>query len=690
MKARWLSLIRRTAPVSVYSRPFCVQPVTVPFRMASTATPILSLLRSTGPMPISVISSRLSDEALESASKAGGVREVLKQRADVIVITVRGTIHVAILSDMVQHVDVRHRREVCALLALVAAMTHTPRVFTSSRFINTESLLRAALSDKMSLFDCTDAIHRILHRYPTLFRIERSGAVHLTAGKEGASAVAAPKVPGGFSAPKSVSPKRDMLIAAIRHGVPESHYVSLSAWLSGAPSFWRSLPLPDLLTRLNDLVSCDPAAADIRHFGDTAESIFVRVLNRQDDGFSVEEEKRKGAFTHQSTLFAVGHRVMNALQEYVKEKPEHLVSMLNGLSMASVCEILQSRNVIVPLEDLFCDGSAAPVGGELLILLFDRFRHLCDVSFSSGSVRLWSALPPAEQPSTLTWETTPLPLVLRAFLSELTELPQTLAQLHAALPSLLQCQLAELYGTDGSHANCPLDPLVTVRIFISQHSMFMFVSGEDGLAYTPQLLNSQRRRKHAKLSDREKAELVYQSLPKSGAVDLITFVGHDIGRLLPFESKTITGSFLSRFPTHFKFFSPFASHRAVVGRSASSPPPSSLLNPSFSSIDDLIKFIALHAVGGVAESTIMNHLSKEGRAWVKRVGGVSQLAEQLPQWFDVRRDKYNSGASLITYSPAQSEDDLRQETGSLKLVCNDRRYSVDDDVEGQWSEEFEE
>lgn len=50
----------------------------------------------------------------------------------------------------------------------------------------------------------------------------------------------------------------------------------------------------------------------------------------------------------------------------------------------------------------------------MFILIFDRLRHHFDVNFNINSVRPWNILAEDLQPSSLTTETTPLPLVLRA------------------------------------------------------------------------------------------------------------------------------------------------------------------------------------------------------------------------------------------------------------------------------------
>lgn len=677
--------------------------------LSNAALSILSLLRQRGPIPVSKISAELPDEALEEASESGGIAEVLKRRTDVVIVTLKKSVHVAVLKDMVQHVDRQHKQGVFFLLAAISALHNLPKIFSfrGAPLVPTiEALHRMAVGEGYSnLFNSPDAVHRTIHRYPTLFRIERGGRVRLTSLTD-SSTVAGERQPDLVpSVTKVLTVKQEMLLSSLRKTVPESMYVSLKFWCSSSSGFWRSLQFQDLLSRLQELQSIDPPRIDVRQFGDGVEHYFVRILARQQDGFTVEEEEKKLVFDRQKKYFLLGREMIKCLEVYKSASSENYLSMIKGLTMNQIVEIIPStlKEHILQLVYDEVDSSHNLDKNEAIILLFDRFRHIFDVRFSTGTIRLWSVLPPAEQPSTLTWETSPLPLVLRHALKELADRPQTPQCLFDSMPAILQWELQQLYPTtsgakftkNSSPENECIEEQVSafngaasMRLFSSHHSMFLFVA-EDGLVYTPQLVASQKKKKFVNLSDSEKANVVFQLLPSAGAVDLMTFMGHDVGRELPFSPKTITETFVSRYPTFFRLYSPFASNRTVVGKVGAPPPPTDLLNPSFQCLEDLIKFIALHGIGGVTESTIMNNLSKEGRALIKRLGTPSEIAEQLPMWFDVRRDKFNSGASLITYIPGSAENSVRYPM--LKLVSNDRSIDSNvDDAKEEWNEEWNE
>lgn len=682
-----------------------------PAKRYNVTQAMLSLLRERGPIPISKISPELSDSDLEEVSESGkSIIDLLKLRSDVVVMTIKKSLHIAFLKDMLQHVECHHKQGVAFLLASVAALHHFPRTFSSSHVclstIHTEMLLRIAMKEGLSsMFDSTDAIHRVLHRYPSLFKLERSGQVRLALPSPAPSTQSktivetAPSLASSFGCQLPV--KQNMLLSALRKGLSEAVYIQLKVWLSSTSAFWRSLPLEDLLGRLDQLQKNNPPLIDVRKFGEGVERIFLRLLARHAEGLSIEEEKKKNVLVIQQKLFSLGNQAARELQEFISQSRENYLSMMKGLTMSQIGEILSPEVQNQTLQLLFSDlDSGTEYPQESLILLFDRFRHIFDVNFHSGTIRLWSVLPPSEQPSTLTWESSPLPMVLRHLLTSLQLRPKTPQELYEALPSELQWQLHHLYGqevgreprSEASILSPAGNSKEQICLFISHHSMFMFLD-HDGLVYTPQLVISQKQKKVLNLSDNEKAVALYNALPPSGAVDFMTFLMSDVGRQLPFSTKNISESFVSRFPTFFRLYSPFASHRTVVGRVGVPPPPANFLNPSFESPEDMIKFIALHAVGGVTESAIVNNLSKEGRAWLKRIGTPTEIAEQLPMWFDVRRDKFNGGASLITYIPGSRENASvsASSTLSLKLVFNDREYEVEaKKKDEEWNEEWNE
>lgn len=663
--------------------------------LLNASSSAFSLLNKRGPIPISKIASELSDEEMEEAAASGGIVEVLKRRNDVRIISIKKSIHIAMVKDIVQHVDNYQKEAVYILLALVSAMTYLPNAFTNARgpIIPThESLFGMAMTEGFtSRFDCADSVHRVIHRYPALFRIERNGRVRFTHTSDPPVKRPQKQVIADLdNVPAALTSRQTHLLKALRDHVPESFYISLHEWLTLTVAFWRSLPLEDLLGRLQELQSCDPPRIDVRRFGDSKEHIFIRILGRQNDGFSEQEEEEKKVFEKQRHIFAMGKEVIRILEGFLKENPSNYIASIKGLSMSQISLMLPERlrqNILA----IFYGSQTQELQPNVnaCILLFDRFRHVFDVQFSSGLVRLWSTLASQEQPSTLTWESCPLPLVLRHFLKSLSASPLSFQDLFDRLTPPLQWQLRELYsGNEDAEASSD-GGAAAVQLFVSQHSMFLFAA-QDGLVYTPQLVISQKSRKKTNISDGEKAQTVFNALPETGAVDLMSFLAGESGRQFDFPTKSISESFLSRYPNLFRLYSPFASHRTVVGRVGAPPPPDGLLNPSFATIHDVIKFTALHAVGGVTESTVVNNMSKDGRALVKRFGTLTEIVEQLPMWFDVRKDKFNSGASLITYLP--SVGNTAQHAGAeepLKLVYNDRRARSkrEEDWNDDWDEE---
>lgn len=663
----------------------------------SAVNSIVSLLRFRGPMPVSKISSSLSDQDLEEASEAGGIVELLKTRNDLILVTIKKNIHVAILKEMLGSRE--SNASVAFLVASVAAVTHLPRPFSQNgaALPTVELLYHLAQEEGFgNTFDSPDAICRTASRLTNLLKRDRCGTLHLAIGSE------SPRVtnPSNTAAPPSfpqlgaqgLSMSSSLLLAALKKDVPESIYISLSTWLARCVRYWRFLPLDEILTKLEALQAHEPPLIDVRKFGSDPGNVFIRILCRHEEKYYVESEKQKGVFRTQEKLYSLGHKVETLLRNFVSEGPQNYATMLKGISM-------QKFDTLLPLklkEELlscFYSTDEQEKKVEVLILFFDRHRHIYDVQLSSGVIRLWNVLPQEEQPSTLTWETTPLPLVLRNIRLQVSHAPQSLGDLYKNLPKELQWQLCELYAkgiTDDE--NAPKESRINreeaaIREFLSQHSMFLFVAQDDQV-YTPELLVSQKSKKLANLSDREKALAFYNILPDSGAVDLWNFLASGKAKQLPFSARCINETFLSRYPLYFRLYSPFACNRTVVGKVGCVPPPCDYLNPSFESLEDIIKFMALHAIGGVTQSSVTNNLSKGGRAYIKRVGQLTDIAEQLPMWFSVRRDKFNSGASLITYLASVNEE-VNEKRSSLKLKMNDHRLDTQEPKD-EWNDDWNE
>ncbi|CCW61927.1 unnamed protein product [Phytomonas sp. EM1] len=374
-------------------------------------------------------------------------------------------------------------------------------------------------------------------------------------------------------------------------------------------------------------------------------------------------------------IFALGEKLTQELIRFKEQSELNYMRLVRGVRMMELESEVLSKDLVKEIEGFFGISKLPNSGLNCYLLIFDRLRHLYDVDVQQGCVRPWALLQPEEQPSSLTTTTTPLPLVLHSLQLMLSRGPLTTSVLYERLSKLCQRQLLSLYY-QGSWMQIPKSELDTpdaiargcesLRAFVEKHSLY-FVERENGLLCTPAYLASEMaksvsssrkpndfdylvQRGTRRFSDFEMAEMIYNTLPTHEPVMWVSFSKiPEVRRSLPSEALNLRLEFFKRFISYFVTYEAFFNNRLILGRAGCDAPPLDVLQPPLNNIKAMIKFIALHSVGGVSESEILTTISKEGRAFMKTIGTCVDLVEQLPEWFEVRRDISHASSSIITY-----------------------------------------
>lgn len=696
---------------------------------ANISSSIRAILRRNGPLPLPQLSKQLDDDAMELLStQAGGLagflspaprpRGAAATRGTGTAATPRfelvalpGRIKIVFASEYVLEVAPRDRELVLWLAALFVATIHFPRAeLLPSAHPTTTELLRivqqhgpvlslrasgavaglAAFEDwilkhdqifamvgKRVALGSGDTRHGIQEAvraavYSTRGHWLSGRTSPLSAALKGGAAGADPK-----ATPSQVAANR--LLEALQAAVPSTFFVPLSALTESGDLTAAQLGASDLDASTSASAVAELLAAklpagllDVHVFGPGLDQLFLRVLDpapvKAGGAAPAEASFPDVRFTATHCVFSVGAKVVSQLTAAREADPALRSLLVRGVTMERLHEML-SPPASAALKGLFGPAAPlAPTGASLSahILLFDRLRHLFDVDVKRGVVRPWAVLPSSEQPSSLTAETTPLPLVLRFTQSSLRAESLSVAELFSALPLFLRRQLLSAYSdpawmraTRVAVAEAALAKgAKCLRGFISQHSLYFTVrSDSSGMerVCSPQLLAAAAGggavswANTGSYTDAAKAEMIFGIMPPEQPVSWTHFSNTPSARELPFPAYRSSADFFKRHFSFFRTYEPFLSTAQVIGRTDGVPPPARVLQPPQNNTDTLLKMLALHAVGGTTELAVTQSLSKQGRGHMKVFGTFTALAEQLPQWFEVRKDQFNTGNALITY-----------------------------------------
>ncbi|KAG8347508.1 hypothetical protein ERJ75_000241100 [Trypanosoma vivax] len=625
-----------------------------------------AILRRHGALPLSRASSMLSDEVLESMSNLkGGLRQYVQDRPSRFQTEVlpSGVTVVMLASEL--------RRAggsaplVGKVLAVVATapqqQMHVSHVFRAlspveQRKCGNDRLLESFLLQHPSLL----IVHNgVVRPAPTSFMALKGVSASSTSRSQtisqqmSASSAAPSCMPVSGDgpvvcetlpeapmplAPHSTGcsdPKLNKLLLLLQRAVPFSFYVPLHVVAAGmrhrlaifSPEAKQSEIIEELQRVPGTILDC-------RVIGDEKEDVFLRMMDAERRPYIGDESSIAQGFE----VLPLGPPLIKAFRKYGSISGENRQRLRNGVSMRELGDILPPNLI----EQLRIYGPNQK--DTAFILIFDRLRNLFDVNMSACMVRPWDVMQEHEQPSSLTWQTTPVPTVLRHTLEILRDKPIAPDALTTALPTYAQKQLQWAYSS--------------VAEFVSHHSLYLLM--KDDLVWTPYLaaasqgarVPSATRGGHAAgrhLKDTVKARMLMEIMPKHHAVVWSRFRTTPAVRELPFDVRDIRQDFFDRHRDCFAVYEVLGSTTLIVGRRDGTPPPGNLLQPPCRSLADLIRLIALWTVGGAQEATVLNYLSKDARTMVRRYGSVVQIVQQLPMWFEVRGERQGAGSAIISY-----------------------------------------
>ncbi|ESL08305.1 hypothetical protein TRSC58_03994 [Trypanosoma rangeli SC58] len=616
------------------------------------------MLRRYGAMPLPRITALLSDELLNILSNvSGGLRRYLQERpsrfrvevlpSGVTVVMLATELRgvgpgLPIVAQVLAHLAVSPQQQMsvsqlfCALPAL------------EQRRCGNELYLESFLLQHSSLVTVQNGVVKAA---PTSF-MQQKGIL--------AAPPPPPSLPSPVRAMKMQQPvpeppvssntvaedaKMNKLMALLQKAVPFSYYVPLSFIMRHSRSymcFSPGMPVEDILEELRRV----PATIlDCRVIGDDANDIFLRMMDAECRPYVNDETRLSSNYE----VLSLGAPLIEAFRAFAAQAPDHLQRLRSGVTMSDLKDILPSA----VLERLHLYNSTQK--DAACIFVFDRLRHLFDVNMTAYMVRPWEVLAAHAQPSSLTWQTTPVPVVLRHSLMALEKKPLSPEEFPNALPSASRRQLQCAYAS--------------VMDFAAHHSLYLFVKG--GLIWTPYLAAvSQGARVPASarnassgrhLTEALKAKMLMELLPLGHPVDWHRFQSHHSVRELPFEARQLRQDFFERHRECFRVYEVIGTTALILGRRDGAPPPAHLLQPPCRSLSDLLRQMALFSIGGAQEACIVNNLSKEARMMVRRYGSLEHIARQLPMWFDVRNEVREQGSAIISYIATDTTPQTRKE-----------------------------
>ncbi|RNF15693.1 uncharacterized protein Tco025E_05450 [Trypanosoma conorhini] len=600
-----------------------------------------ALLRRYGALPLPRITALLSDELLETLSNvSGGLRRYLQERPSRFRVEVlpSGVTVVMLAAEL---------RGVGPGLPIVAqALAHLAA--SPQQQMTVSQLFRALPALEQRRCGNEQYLESFLLQHPSLLTVQNGvvKAAPTSFVQQRGLASAPPPSPGRTTQLQQAVPeppvtsstvvedaKMNKMLALLQGVVPFSYYVPLSFVTRHSRSymcFSHGMPVEDILEELQRV----PAnMLDCRVIGDGANDVFLRMMDAERRPYVNAETRLSPDFE----VLPLGAPLIEAFRAFAAQGPDQLRRLRSGIAMTELKDILPAE--LVKRLHLYnsTDKDAA------CIFVFDRLRHLFDVNMAAYMVRPWEVLPAHAQPSSLTWQTTPVPVVLRHSLMALEKKPLSPEEFPNTLPSASRKQLQCAYAS--------------VLDFAAHHSLYLFV--KDGLIWTPYLAAaSQGARVPASarnassgrhLTEALKAKMLMEVLPLGHPVDWHRFRLHPQARGLPFETRHLRQDFFERHRECFRVYEVLGTNTLILGRRDGVPPPAHLLQPPCHSLSDLVRQMALFSIGGAQEASIMNHLSKDARLLMRRYGTLEHIARQLPMWFDVRSERREPGSAIISY-----------------------------------------
>ncbi|KAH9600516.1 hypothetical protein LSM04_004455 [Trypanosoma melophagium] len=617
------------------------------------------VLRRHGALPLPRVSALLSDEVLElMPAVAGGLRRyVLDRPARFTVAVLPGGVTVVMLA-----AELRRAGDAAGTVALVLAhIAVAPQqqldvgllfralpALEQRRWGNARRL-EAMLLQHPSLVIVHDGIVRAA---PTAYMTRKGMTTpppppppppppsslsaqqkqqyqQIRIGRELKSLPEAPSISGALTD----DPKLNKLIIFLQKTVPFSHYLPLRSLIQMSRSSMCFSPRMSVEDILAELQRVPATLLDCRVIGEEMDDVFLRMVDAERRIFVNDESVIDKKFA----VLKFGKSLLNAFRVYATESPENRRKLQSGVSMTDLKDILPADL----MKQLFLYETKQK--DAACIFIFDRLRHLFDVNMNAYMVRPWEVLGEAGQPSSLTWQTTPIPVVLRHSVTALAEKPLSPETFFLSLPKSSREQLQLAYPT--------------VEAFVANHSLYLLL--KDGLVWTPYLAAaSQGARVPSSMrvgvsgrhfTEPVKAQMLMQLMPKDHPVEWNRFRGHPLVRELPFNTASIKPDFFEKHREYFRVYEVLGCTKLIVGRRDGNPPPAHYLQPPCNSLADLVRQMAFFSIGGAQESTILNHLSKEARLMVRRYGSLEQIARQLPMWFHVQNERLEQGSAIISY-----------------------------------------
>nr|CAJ2473267.1 unnamed protein product [Leishmania braziliensis] len=479
-----------------------------------------SLLRSTGPLPISKMASMIGDEHLERLGReGGGLAQFIRRHPEAFCeVQLPGCVHVAMASEACLPFRTPDQKtlglRVIGLLAIAQHMSGT-HVATSLGFVTSTP----TINDLCKALRCWALVTpmqltRFLRQHEEVFWCHPIAQhVRLRCVKPLSTPPSPPQQVGPDRASSSM--KNSRLQLWLSTVVPSQYHVPLSYLMDSVVMTNMSVNLfdceaPSLRDFRVAFQQLPPQFVDVRAFGDSPMAVFVRLLRPEPlllqvgvPSYTFDTPAPEiAASRYDPTL--LGRKLTEALQQGAAEDRLKHLRLVKGLHLAHLRDFVPAH-LVREIEVFY----GLVEGGDLRVsvLLLDRLRHLWEVQLESSQVRPWAFLPSSDQPSSLTLETSPVPRVMvrlqRILADKGAQLP---ADLYAELPGDLQAALLRVYGAfkeagESWNAAVPSAPLQSpdpatvvdaISSFVHTHSLFFIKQGD--VILTPRLAAEEQRR----------------------------------------------------------------------------------------------------------------------------------------------------------------------------------------------------
>ncbi|CAD2218342.1 hypothetical protein AGDE_14868 [Angomonas deanei] len=617
---------------------------------------VRSVLQKNGPLPVAMFTKYLSESTLEQISEKynGGVGELLQQDTSTIIVPFAGGVKVAIGRAFLKNVDPAEEVLVSHIVGLFAVHRHFPRrsFLPSSSPSISQLLLALQKGATVNLSSVSaDALYAVLVRNKKLFSVDRNRLVRV-------QLVPRPRL---FS--------RESLLSTIPttfHASVEDVMSKLSGNREETLSTFALNTILESANQLNDFT------VDVRTFENSEKqctSAFVRLVPGSAHAASADLKRMMdGEIKYNTTSrLQTVHSIIEEVEAFLSKDPTNRLFFSIERPIASVLSILSPNLVDTMKRTLATQNEGS------LILYFDRARHYFKVNLTDMTVCPWCVCLDASKPSSLTVETSPLPLTLLRLSMELEHGPRSLHKVLDALSFDGRSQIGTVYSSKVCSSR--EQEVTALKLFLESHSLYFFVKEDE--VYTPRsfkLYGKGNQRALAKdagggrVSD---AQLIFDALPHTQAV---VFPFSFLPLNYPYRTtdarafKEVKREMLLRENRLFQVVEGFGTPKMALRRVDAPPVPSEVLWPSVVTMDVVLRAMALLCVHGQTEEAILQCFTPDMKTVVKRFGSLGEIAEQLPMWFHVKRNRFDSSA-IITYIGSNSSAG-EADAKPLTLVTN--------------------